>query len=66
MKVYVVSACWSDDKTLRDYTEIIGVYSDLKNAITKQNETKAELYTYFSCDCNITNIDATVAEFEVK
>lgn len=65
MKVYVVCRTWSDEKTLFDHSEIVGVYSTEEKAREIQEELineNARDVINLGCD----QIDVTIDECEVE
>lgn len=65
MTVWVVIKQYSDQKTLMDFTDIVGVYSTEKKARSIQEELinqNARDVLYFDCD----PIDVVIEEWEVE
>ena len=65
MVVWVVTKQYSDQKTLMDFTDIVGVYSTEEKARVKQEELineNAREVLYFDCD----PIDVVIEEWEVE
>lgn len=63
--VWIVVKHCSDDKTLMDYSEIVGVYSTEEKARVKQEELineNARDVLYMDCD----PIDVTLEEWEIE
>ena len=66
MKAYVVTKYWSDERTLRDYSLIVGVYSDLKKARAKQKEVFDLMDLLFCDDPDISDFDVTVVGYDME
>lgn len=65
MTVWIVTKKYSDDKTLMDYSEIVGVYSNEAKARAVQEELinqNAADVIYLKCD----PIDVCIEEWEVE